>query len=517
MSETKNIRRTQLLRWGAAAVLGFIVLCAIGAKLAQPALSAYVHGVIVRALEKDYDTTIAGLQVRAFPGLQVNIHGLVLRQKDRPAAPPLITVQDVSMSAGWFQLARKHAGRVNLNGLKIQVPPRRESQVRERGSSKIAGFVIDEIVADGTILRVFPKNPDKEPLEFEINRLRLQGAGPDQPMAFQAVLQNAKPPGEIHSDGKFGPWIAEEPAATPVSGAYTFRNANLGVFKGISGTLSSDGNYQGVLDHINVEGQTDTPDFTLSVSGQPVDLKTQFRAVVDGTDGNTYLDPVTGQFGHSTVVARGSIAGERGKKGKTVALDATVTNGRLEDMLRLGVKADRPAMTGAISFHSKIVIPPGDVDVAEKLQLDGAFEVAKARFSELNVQEKVNSISHRGKGDPEESADVSVASDFSGRFKLGNGILTLATLRFAVPGVRVALDGTYGLVDQKLDLHGTASLEAKLSQTTTGFKSFLLKAIDPLFAKKNVGAVLPIKIGGTASSPSFGLDLGHSSKPPSGP
>jgi hypothetical protein len=51
-------------------------------------------------------------------------------------------------------------------------------------------------------------------------------------------------------------------------------------------------------------------------------------------------------------------------------------------------------------------------------------------------------------------------------------------------------------------------MDAKLSQTTTGFKSLLLKAVDPFFKKGTKGAVLPIKIGGTRESPSFGLDLG---------
>ena len=59
-----------------------------------------------------------------------------------------------------------------------------------------------------------------------------------------------------------------------------------------------------------------------------------------------------------------------------------------------------------------------------------------------------------------------------------------------------------------MDLRGTARLEAKLSETTTGFKSFLLKAVDPFFKKKNAGAVIPIKITGSQESPSFGLNIG---------
>jgi len=504
-------------------ILALIILLAVAAKFAEPALSSYARASLLRALENDYQTQLGDLQVRVFPGVHVTIHDLVLHQKNRDGAPPLITVKDVTASAGWIDIFRKHASQAILTGLKIQVPPRRDGEPRHHGSSRIGGFVIDTIIADGTVLQVYPKDPAKDPLEFEIHKLTLHGAGPDQAMTFQAILTNAKPPGEIHSTGKFGPWEVDEPAMTPVSGSYTFRNADLSVFKGIAGTLSSDGNYQGVLDHINVDGHTDTPDFTVRVSGQPIHLTTQFQAVVDGTSGNTYLDPVNGEFGKSSVIARGSITGERGRKGKTVSLDVIVHNGRLEDMLRLAVKPDPQAgesesgqqsMSGAISFHSKLVIPPGDIDVAAKLQLDGAFEVAQAHFAELNVQEKVNSLSHRGKGDPEESVDASVASNFNGRFKLDHGVLTFSKLAFDVPGVNVALDGTYGLLDQQLNLHGTARLEAKISQTTTGIKSFFLKAVDPFFEKKNAGAQIPIKIGGTSSKPSFGLDIGgHAIKP----
>ena len=81
-------------------------------------------------------------------------------------------------------------------------------------------------------------------------------------------------------------------------------------------------------------------------------------------------------------------------------------------------------------------------------------------------------------------------------------------LSFLVPGASVTLDGTYGLADGRIDLSGNARLQAKLSQTTTGFKSFLLKAVDPFFSKKGAGTVLPIKITGTRDSPSFGLNLG---------
>ena len=71
---------------------------------------------------------------------------------------------------------------------------------------------------------------------------------------FRAALINTEPPGEIRSSGQFGPWNSEAPGITPVSGSYTFDNANLGVFEGIAGTLSSRGKFSGRLERIESEG-----------------------------------------------------------------------------------------------------------------------------------------------------------------------------------------------------------------------------------------------------------------------
>ena len=54
-------------------------------------------------------------------------------------------------------------------------------------------------------------------------------------------------------------------------------------------------------------------------------------------------------------------------------------------------------------------------------------------------------------------------------------------------------------------------MQAKLSQTMTGVKSFVLKAVDPFF-RKNGQTEVPIKIMGQREHPSFGLDLGHKDK-----
>jgi hypothetical protein len=82
------------------------------------------------------------------------------------------------------------------------------------------------------------------------------------------------------------------------------------------------------------------------------------------------------------------------------------------------------------------------------LKLDGSFVVASAQFSKLDVQQKVNELSHRGKGNPEDASAPTVASDFKGKFALDRGILELHDLSFNVPGVVIALNGKYGLIDR---------------------------------------------------------------------
>ncbi len=507
-------RESQTIRKWIVPALFFIPLFLIILfAAAAPALSSMARSRIQSALQDRFasDLQIQNFKVSLFPSVAISGDSVVFHRKGHPGDPPLIQIARITATGNILGLLARHVSLVHLEGLDIRIPPKGSGTAGPSGGGKIPYFVIDEIIADGTTLSTIPRDSWKEPLVFAIKTLRMRSAGSKSALSFNAVLTNAKPPGEINSHGKFGPWNRDEPGDTPVSGNYTFRDADLGVFKGISGTLSSEGSYRGVLGRIEATGHTDVPNFMVRLAGNPIHLMTDYHAIIDGTNGNTYLQPVTAKFGNSTVVANGSVEGQRGVRGKTVSLDATVSDGRLEDMLRLGVHAATPPLSGAISFHSKIIVPPSDIDVAQKLKLAGAFVVGSARFSHLNVQKKVNELSHHGKGDADDDVAPTVASDFRGNFSLDHGVLAVRDLSFHVPGVVIALDGKYGLENQSLRFQGTATLDAKLSQTTTGFKSTLLKVLDPFFKKKGsaAGAVIPIVISGTKDKPSFGLNVFH--------
>ncbi|HEV2690856.1 MAG TPA: AsmA-like C-terminal region-containing protein [Bryobacteraceae bacterium] len=510
----ERTRTSRGARWAIAAG-ALVVLLTIAAVIAVRSLKPWARNRVLEALRENYSS---GLEVREldfslFPAARITGRGLVLRHKGRTDVPPLVAIEKFTAETGVRDLFEKplRIRHVRLEGLRIHVQTGQNNGSHENDpnvSRTTSRLVIDEVIADGTRLETIPQSPNKQPLIWDIKQLTLHDTGPDRPMSFRATLSNAKPPGEIHTQGSFGPWQREQPRLTPVSGSYTFRDADLSDFPGLSGILSSDGKYQGVLQRIEVEGSTDTPKFELQVSRNPVHLTTKFQAVVDGTDGTTRLHPVEAHFGHSSLTARGIVDTTPGVPGNIISLDVNVPRSRLEDVLRLGVKG-KASLTGVTSFHTKFLLSPGNKDISERLRLDGVFDVADARFSSPDSQDKLEKLSLRARGRKSDDGDEPVASNFKGHFQLRGGVMHFTDLSFRVPGIDIAMNGTYGLGNEQLDFHGTARTKAKLSQMTTGFKSFLLKAVDPFFAKQGAGAVLPIQITGTRDSPQFSRDRHH--------
>src|SRR5690606_30862068 len=101
----------------------------------------------------------------------------------------------------------------------------------------------------------------------------------------------------------------------------------------------------------------------------------------------------------STILARGAVIRTEDVKGRRVTLDVHVDGARLEDLLTLAVKADRPPLTGRIDLTTSFVLPQGEADVVDRLQLNGSFRLAQARFTNLNVQRRITTLSRRGRGE----------------------------------------------------------------------------------------------------------------------
>jgi hypothetical protein len=283
----------------------------------------------------------------------------------------------------------------------------------------------------------------------------------------------------------------------------------LGPFPGIKGILSSTGKYDGQLNSIHAQGETDTPDFALDPVGRAVPLHTEFDATVDGTDGDTYLHPVTATLGRSVIISNGSVVRVPSKQGHLITMDVNAAKARLEDVLALAVKSAKPPMSGPIKIKAKLVIPPGKEKTIDKMLLDGDFDTDSASFASSEVRQKLASLSRHGLGEPKNGEAGSALSGLKGHFHLENGVIAFKGLNFSVEGAAIVLDGSYKIREGQLDFKGQLRLQATLSQTMTGVKSVLAKPLDPFFKKDGAGTVIPISITGTRDEPVFAATVFH--------
>ena len=514
------------LFWSLTSLTGLVIVFAVMLVAAIPLSSDTLrHRIVLYLADKlDSEVELGDLHLRAFPRLRVEGADLRIRRRGMADFPPLISIKSFHVEASIVGLYHKHVDHLRLDGLDINIPP---SQVRdkvkqeagdntqsetgadERDAFTDGGIVVDRMDTNDARLIILPFKRDKTPKVWAIHNLHMRDLGAPHPWPFNATLTNGVPPGEIDVNGTFGPWQRKEPGDTPLNGVFDFAKADLSVFKGISGTLSSQGYFGGTLAKLEAAGDTDTPDFTIAVGGHPFPLYVQYQALIDGTNGDTRLKVIDAWFLSSYLHATGAVLDSpKGQKGRTVSLDVAMDKSRIEDVMKMVVKSASPPMVGGLKLNTKFLLPPGDNDVIDRLRLDGQFWISKARFTNYDVQGKIEELSKRGQGKTAEAAKPRVASDFQGRFKLGDGRLVIPEVSFDVPGARVELEGSYALKHETLDFKGQLLLDAKISQTTTGWRSLLLKVVDPLFkGKSGRGSAIPIKIGGSRSAPAFGLDV----------
>lgn len=518
-------------RWliGIGATVGVVIIALmIAAAIIARRMEPYVRQQAIDYLQKRFncDVNIAALHFR-LPNAsplellltrgrgaigRVKGHDILMRQRGR-SGPPLFSMKKFSFSVdvGTLFETPKHVPLVTLDGLEINVPPKGERPdfgAASQGDAARASVVIDRVMVNNARLTILPKDPSKNPLKFDIARLQLDSAGLKTAMKYTADMTNPKPPGQIHCVGVFGPWSTGEPGDTPLQGDYQFRHADLGVFHGIAGILESQGQFQGALASITARGQAYVPDFRLTMAGHPVPLRTNFEVLVDGTNGNTVLKPVTAKLGSTDFTTSGAIIKHEGERRRSIRLRVSMPHGNMRDLLTLAMK-DPPLMDGRIQLNTLIDIPPLGGNVRQRLNLDGRFTIDDVRFLRPKIQEAVDNFSRRAQGQPENPAIKRVESEMYGDFILDDEIARFRTLRFDLPGAHVSLHGTYNLKSDTLDFRGILRLRAKISQTMTGWKRWVLKPMDPFFSKAGAGTLLHIKVEGKSDNPDFGLAHGQ--------
>jgi hypothetical protein len=414
-----------------------------------------------------------------------------------------------------------------------ETPSQPTPQAANSGLFKMPHFTVHRIECEKAELVIErqqdpnrdPAKPPKVPLTFELNKITLLPDSSGGPVAYSVDMVNAKPIGTIHSTGHFGPWVSGDPGSLPITGDYSFDNADLSTIKGIAGILASTGHYTGTLRRLETDGETRTPDFRLERvhKGPGVLLTTKFHAIVDGTNGNTYLEPVDAVLGHTHFVAKGQVVRADdvtpGAHGHDITLQVKMDRGRIEDILEIAADADQPFLTGNLTLNTSFHLPPNspgqEQKVFDRLVLDGQFHLSGSRFNNASMQGKIAQLSLRGQGKPDEVKTVdpeTILSEIEGHFKLGNGMLQLPDLTYKVPGAKILAHGVYGLQGGTLDFEGDADLDATVSQIVGGWKGILLKPVDGYLRKNGAGTDVPIHVKGTRKDPKFGVDFGRMGK-----
>jgi AsmA-like C-terminal region len=521
-TDTYLLDRQKHSRWAWIGISALILTVAlgVGGEIMIHRAGPILKDRIEETLRSRFHSRVAleNLDVSVFRGLEVSGDRLLIYPPASVVAAgatePLIAIRHFSFHSGviglFFQPMR--VSTVRVTGLQINIPPRemrqQSTENSENGTGKMK-IVVDEIVCDQSRLIIGTSNPTKDPKDFDLKHIDLRNVGPDAPWKYDAILTNAIPRGEIHATGTFGPWQTDSPGDSTVTGAYSFQNADLNTIKGISGVLTSTGNFNGQLNKIVVDGTTETPDFSLDTANHSMPLHTQFHAIVDGTTGDTYLQSVNATLHNSSFTVSGEVINIKGQ-GHRINLDLDVPGAQLQDFLDLAVRTRPPVMTAGIKTTAKLQIRPGKESVSQKLGMQANFTLHNIHFTDPKVQDKVDMLSLRAQGEPKEARPGAkdVDSQMDGKFQMADGLLHFSDLHYALPGARVNLTGIYSLDGQSFDFDGKVLTDATLSQMVASpWASFLLKAVSPFFKKKGGGAEFPVSISGTQAEPKFGLDV----------
>lgn len=433
------------------------------------------------------------------------LESVTLTRGSKPGEQVVMKVRELTIKGKWTGLIQKHVAVIRAEGVDAVFPPIGTGPSWKPTETDV---VVDKLIANGASLQFMRHDPRHEPMKFTIQKFVGHHLAAHDPMKFEVSLLNPQPPGQIDASGTFGPWKQEQVSQTPVSGNYSFRNADLSSFGGIRGILSSDGVFQGTLESIEIKGKTTTPDFGTTDTPHRLDLSNEFHADVDATNGDVTLHKVRSRLVKTIINSRGSVASQRTEDGKSANLEFDVRDGRIQDLLLLFVSEKQAPLNGEISLRARTLVPPGTGPFLKRVQMTGDFGIESAQFTKAETQNNVNKLSTAGQGQGDHTDDPeSVLSDVEGHVVVKDGIAIFTGLRFRVPGARTRLDGTFDLITQKVDLRGMLYMDAKLPEATSGVKSFLLKAIDP-FLKKNRrgGAKMPVSITGTYQHPSYKAD-----------
>jgi AsmA-like protein len=453
------------------------------------------------------EVRIKDFRLLRFPHPGCVLEGVTFVQNGSANSRPLISIQKLTVVGSYWELLAHRVPLIRAEGMHVVVPP---FGAGSPISHKKSNTVVGQFVTENAVLEFRRHDAAQPSVRFLVHHFVIHDLASDRSMTFETALSNPEPPGEIRASGKLGPWHEGNAEQTPVEGNYKFEHADLGSIGGIAGLLSSQGKFHGTFKELAVEGSTDTPAFEVTRSGHQTHLTSNFHALVDATNGDVTLRDVAAHFWNTRLQAQGTVDGKHGGEGKTALLQIVGREGRIEDLMMLFIHDRKSPIAGVVSFGARTVIPPEDRPFLKKIELEGDFGIDAAHFTNPEKQQQATELSEKARGKADELEDGKlpperIVSDLKGHVLLKNGTASFSRLAFAVPGATAEMRGTYDLISERINLHGTLHMVAKPSKATTGVKSFLLKIINPFTKKDKPNEPISFRITGTYKKPEYSV------------
>jgi hypothetical protein len=469
----------------------------------------YTQERMIASVERATGSKVKLQQYRArfFPQPGCTIENLTI---DRHVQQPIARADRITVQSSWWSVLtfRKRIRHIQTERLHIQISSPFPPPVRTGPSKGLGEVVIGQFVADGTTLDISANND--APRRFVIHQLRLKEVGNDKQITYAAMLDIPDPPGQLKSLGTVGPFPRDERGKTPVAGSFELHRASLERYKGLAGSINATGTFHGPVENIRVTGSAVASGFEVNRSGHPLNVRTRYRADVNGQSGDVILQ-VEADFLRTRLLVNGFVTGEHGK---TVSVQFLAHEARIEDLLSMFTRSEQPALEGPIQLRAHVDLPSVEGMFLQRLVLRGGFGITDARWARPRTQMKVNSLSARARGDKKQVEDRTadqvdhVVSQLRGEVSLKDGLALLSRVSFRVPGATANGGGTYNLLTKRVALKGTVSMLADASEATSGFKSILLKPFNALFRRnKAKGATLPASITGQYPRPEYRIGL----------
>jgi len=527
-------------RWVKAAavvaVAGALVLfiaVEVLANRAQPLL----HDRVVAALSAKFHAPVSldGPSISVLRGLQVEGSNLTIAaapSNGAAPAPPLLRVKSFRFHLSLLDLIglSEHIDTVHSEGLELHVPPSQASAppAAPPDTSAVTASVGKILCSDAHIY-LESNTPGTAPLHFDIENLQLKDLSVTTAIPYEADIVYEKPAVRVHLSGSFGPWNNGNPGATPLHGSYSTNTIDLDGVAGLNGKLTSSGQFSGQLAGVVAQGKLDSPALALQESAHPVKMDATYHITVDGITGDTTFDALHVNLPRGKVDAQGKmhiLPGEGDAAGPDINLDLTVPQGRIEELLELGTNTRPTLMSGNLTLHTHLHIPPGagspgGGSLEQRFQATGSLAINTVHFGDPKLQQEINSLSSATQGNLDALAGAltgalplggspapPVSSNVTATFDLDHGLMTVSSLLYTVPGSKVQMHGVYSLARNAFDFKGHYSPDALSKaappdpQKSGGFASGLGGVGGKLFhgLSKVADIQVPIEITGVGSN-----------------